>query len=277
LKESNHQVGNFIVDSIIHNGRIVIWWLRCIARSPLTLNVLGGILASLVFSFCVWVRKRLSGWRFKQVFGKKGAEEGISLVYEELELHNKIESHPYSKPGSAEPFRLSISRPIPVASVRAVGYLATAIGKFTGKPPSVRSDLETRTAMDLDFVCFGGPTSNVMTATCQENPGNRLAVLDQENNQFFRLSDGAPLHQLDSRFDYGLILKLHPVQFPERVWIACVGVGERGTSGAAWFLANKWKTIRKRAKRRPFAALIRVERDVLNGRDQSAELVEFLV
>jgi hypothetical protein len=265
------------VDCIIHAATVAIRWVWRIAKLPLALNVFGGILASLVFSFCVWLRRRFSAWKFKQVFGKRGAEEGISLVYDEFELLDKSENYPYVKPGGADPFCISISRPISIASVRAVSYLSAAIGKFTGKPPSVRSDLEARTEMDLDFVCFGGPASNVMTATCQSNTGSHLAVFDQANRQFLRLSDRAHLHKLDPQFDYGLILKLHPVQFPERVWIACEGLSERGTSGAAWFLANKWQTIRNRAGSKPFAALVRVEPDLLHGRDQSAELIEFLI
>ncbi|MFZ3244749.1 MAG: hypothetical protein WA185_06710, partial [Candidatus Acidiferrales bacterium] len=83
-----------------------------------------------------------------------------------------------------------------------------------------------------------------MTKSCQENSGNRLAKFDQPNSQFIRASDGKPLAKLDPNFDHGLILKIHPAQFPDRVWITCAGMGERGTSGSAWFLANKWQEIR---------------------------------
>jgi hypothetical protein len=262
---------------------LIFCWLKAATaasvralESSLALNVYGGILASLVFLFCGWARNGIKGWRFKQVFGK-GNEPGICLVYEEMELDDKSNPFPYSRPSSAQPIRFSISRPIPIASVRAVSYLSTAIGKFIGKTPNVRSDLEMRNTMDLDFVCFGGPRSNVMTDSCQENSGNRLATLDQSLNQFLKVTDGTPLVQIDPVFDYGLILKLHPVQFPTRVWIACEGLGERGTSGAAWFLANKWEEIRKRAGDRPFAALVKVEADVLSGRDQSSELVALLI
>jgi hypothetical protein len=78
-------------------------------------------------------------------------------------------------------------------------------------------------------------------------------------------------------FDYGLILKLHPVQFPERVWIACLGINERGTSGTAWYLANRWQDLRRKTKDKPFAAIFRVEPNVHSGRDQSAELLKIIV
>ncbi|MFZ3244750.1 MAG: hypothetical protein WA185_06715 [Candidatus Acidiferrales bacterium] len=125
-------------------------------------NVGGGILAGLVFPLCAWLRSKLKGRLFKQVFGKRVAKDGMTLVYEELVLPSTTDTHPYSKPGAEgkQPF-FSISRPISIASVRAVSYLASAIGKSSGKTPSVRSDLETKSLMDLTLSASGGlpPTS----------------------------------------------------------------------------------------------------------------------
>ncbi len=253
------------------DGCIPVW-------ENLTLNVIGGILAG--WAFAVWhiAVKALSKYRFKQIFGFKASDEGITLVYEELASLVQGDKFIYCKPGDeASGRRLSISRPIPIASVRAVSYLSNAIGKFIRRSPAVRSDTEVRSLLDLDFICFGGPFSNAMTQTCLENAGNRLVTFDQTINQFKRKNDTQALVNFVSGFDYGLILKLHPVQFPERVWILCAGIGERGTSGAAWFLANKWKEIWKRTSDNPFAAILKVEGDVHSGRDQSAELLKLIV
>lgn len=259
--------------SILGWLRLGVEWLRCVLKSSLALNIYGGILASFIFAFCAWARSRVRSWRFKQLFGRG---EQIYLVYEEMELDNQSERFAYKRPSSVGGSRFSISRPVPIASVRAINYLSTAIGKFIGKTPLIRSDLEVRSTMDLDFTSFGGPQSNVMTETCQQNSGNRLARFDQSRGEFVKIGDNTPLVQRDPRFDYGLILKVNSAQFPNRVWIACAGLGERGTSGAGWFLANKWNDIRKRAGRRPFAAVVKVEPDVFTGRDQSAELEAFL-
>src|SRR5229473_3197819 len=253
------------------DGCIPVW-------ENLTLNVIGGILAG--WAFAVWhiAVKALSKYRFKQIFGFKASDEGITLVYEELASLVQGDKFIYCKPGDeASGRRLSISRPIPIASVRAVSYLSNAIGKFIRRSPAVRSDTEVRSLLDFDFICFGGPFSNAMTQTCLENAGNRLVTFDQTINQFKRKNDTQALVNFVSGFDYGLILKLHPVQFPERVWILCAGIGERGTSGAAWFLANKWKEIWKRTSDNPFAAILKVEGDVHSGRDQSAELLKLIV
>jgi len=245
----------------------------------LTLNVIGGILAGWAFALWHTAVKTLTKHRFKQIFGFKASEEvPTTLVYEELASLDQSHKFIYCKPGDATSGRrLSISRPIPIASVRAVSYLSNTIGKFMRRSPAVRSDMVVRNLLDFDFICFGGPFSNVMTETCLDNAGNRLVVFDQKVNQFKRKNDGHALVEFHPGFDYGLILKVRPVQFPERVWIVCAGIGERGTSGAAWYLANKWQELRRKVYDMPFAAFLKVEGNVHSGRDQSAELLTIIV
>ena len=54
-----------------------------------------------------------------------------------------------------------------------------------------------------------------------------------------------------------------------RTWIAVAGLGEWGTSGAAWFLARNWKEVEKIYKQKPFGLIIKVRA----GKDESAQLV----
>lgn len=242
----------------------------------LLLNVVGGILAGLAFSAWRVFSRTFAKYRFKQIFGQKAAVEGISLVYEEFVLRNQAERYAYCKPGQeTSPRVFSVTRPIPITTVRSISYLSSAIGKAIGQTPAVRSERDVCNMMDFDYVSFGGPFSNVMTETALANSGNRLVEFDQK--EFRRKSDGKPIIQLKPSFDYGLILKIHPAQFPERVWIACAGIGERGTSGAAWYLANKWQELRRRTSGSSFAAIVKVEPDVQTGRDQSAELLALLI
>lgn len=243
----------------------------------LLLNVVGGILAGWTAYLWQVAKRRVTNYQFKQIFGTH--KDGITLVYEEMILPPEFGSFPYirPRPGISPQSNFSISRPIPIASVRAISYVSTAIGNFIKRSPEVRSDLDTRSILDLDFICFGGPLSNLMTETCMINSGNHLVVFEQDKVQFSLKSDGQPAVQFDPKFDYGLILKLHPAQFPDRVWISCAGIGERGTSGAAWYLANRWKELRIEAKDRPFAAIVRVEPNVEYGRDQSAELLKIII
>jgi hypothetical protein len=116
-----------------------------------------------------------------------------------------------------------------------------------------------------------------MSETCFVNGGNRLVDFDQTSVQFKAKGSAQSLIQTENKSDYGVILKLHPVQFPDRVWLVCAGIGERGTSATSWYLANRWEELRRKVGDKQFAAFFRVEPDAHSGRDQSAELLKIIV
>lgn len=226
----------------------------------------------------LWSRLRswLFGWRFKQVFGPGVESRAFALVYGELELNPALSGirFPYVKPGGNPNAGFSMSRPVSLCELRAAEYLASAIGAAIGCAPSLRSDSDVRSVLDLDFVSFGGPESNFKSSDCQSNPGNHLVRFDQGVPQFLETGTNRPVVVCaDPDFDYGLILKVRPSQFPNRVWLMCAGFGEWGTSGAAWYLANRWRDIRRKAKDHPFALIVRVR----TQQDQAAEVISITV
>src|ERR1017187_266196 len=157
------------------------------------------------------VRSSVVGWRFKQVFGPGVGKPGFALVYGELALAPAfaVLRFPYVKPGGNPLAGLSISRPVSLCELRAASLLARAIGSGIDCTPSLRSDVELRSQLDCDFVCFGGPESNFKSGDCQSNPGNRLARFDQATPpQFLDLTTSVPLAACsDPNYDYGLIQK----------------------------------------------------------------------
>src|SRR5689334_23288975 len=204
-----------------------------------------------------WLWSRLRSWlvgrRFKQVFGPGVTNSNFTLVYGELALAPVLAAQQqfcYVKPGGSLQAKFSISRPVSLCELRAASYLASAIGNAVGCTPTLQSDADVRPKLDMDFVAFGGPLSNFKSGDCQSNSSPRLAIFDQSIPQFLKPHTNVPLAECtDKNFDYGLILKVRPEQFPERVWLMCAGFGEWGTSGAAWFLANRWEHIRKKVKK----------------------------
>lgn len=234
-----------------------------------TLKSLGSKGASWLWSH---LRTWLVGRRFKQVFGAGVDKPGFTLVYGELALNSSM-LMAYVKVGGSPQARFSISRPVSQCELRAANYLSSSIGNGVGSTPALRSDNDVRAVLDLDFVSFGGPLSNFKSEDCQSNSNNRLAIFDQANTRFLERTGNLLAACSDPNFDYGLILKVHPTQFPKRVWLVCAGFGEWGTSGAAWYLANRWTEIRKQAKDRPFAAVVCVR----PPQDQSAECVKLVV
>jgi hypothetical protein len=87
-----------------------------------------------------------------------------------------------------------------------------------------------------------------------------------ENNEevLYVKSNGTDARRFVSTaaFAYGLILRYRPDpdDHPERAWFLCAGLGAKGTTGAAWYLANKWKHFLQRQEvgKDDFIAVIKV-------------------
>ena len=141
------------------------------------------------------------------------------------------------------------------------------IAKETKSGVSLSSDIELKNQLDISFITFGGPSPNFKTKDVIDNISNNLVKFD--NTKFTSARTGKSVIKPDAGYDYGLILKIRPSQFPDRTWFTCAGIGEWGSSGAAWYLAKKWREINAFAANSPFALIVRVKQN----QDQSAESV----
>ena len=145
------------------------------------------------------------------------------------------------------------------AITRSVGYLNYVIGKTIGIPPILSSDEETDENMDLSFLSVGGLT-NYKSVDLLEDESNTFLDFN-ENGEI--ISKGPIKRSLNiicnSGYDYGFIIKIHPKNNPRRTWICCAGIGEWGTSGAAWYLANRWKRFYKFVKKNEFACITKTK------------------
>lgn len=246
------------------------------------ISILGGIIVAVLTSLCIYLRRK--GWqcKFKQLFGEDvEGRDKLHLVYGEFILHKEIDnflrdkriSHPYQKEDPVPNYKnqgFSISKPVSIAEVRAANYLSSVIGSQMKVTPILSSDIYIKDELDLSFISFGGPSGNHKTNDVLINKANQLIRFDQSQNQMTSVRSGRPIlttASLTSEYNYGLILKIRPKQFPNRVWIICAGFNEWGTSGAAWYLAHKWKRIHKWAKGSKLGIIVKVR----NEQDESAE------
>lgn len=139
---------------------------------------------------------------------------------------------------------LHTTNPVSIGGVRAIKHISAAVEAKSGRA-TISSDfeLEVKGEPDISFVSFGGEAGNDKTGEVFRDNGNELVVLDQpgegKSPRFVSKTSGRTLLSPIKDYDYGLILKIRPSQYPERVWFVCAGFAESGTSGAAWYLANK--------------------------------------
>jgi hypothetical protein len=223
--------------------------------------------------------RRLWRRRFKRVFGSTAHE--YSIAYANLEVNPAIQQiarpvnaqlsdFPLAKP--ARPTMMfSAQKVVSGSELRALSYIGPSLFSNGGIVGKVVADDSIADRLDLDFISFGA-MSNLKTLDVFANAANHLAEYDGALGFFVSKADKNPLCGVQAGFDYGIILKIHPHQFPQRTWIACAGVGEWGTSGSTWFLSNRWAEIAKTVgENDQFVCVIEVK----PGQDESARLHHF--
>ncbi len=254
----------------------------------LLFNVIGGIIVSIFTAIYVGIRYRFRSYHLQRLLGfhfKSDTE--IRMIYGQLLLPSLTDAsgrpitHPYIKPPrigralSSQSY--SIEYPVSECEVRASTYIAALLGLPSKLHPLLVSDAESSSLLDCNFISFGGPGSNYKTADALTSEAN---IFVRMSDSGFSLSTGTNLpYSCSNEADHGFILRITPPEFPPRSWIVCAGLGEWGTSGAAWFLANKWQELIKRIHPvaylsgvmniPDFMAMIRVR----PGQDQSALIV----
>jgi hypothetical protein len=237
----------------------------------LLINFFGGISVAILDRSIIFLNKTFKNCKFKQIFGKDSSD--FKIVYGKMKLKQKyidIDKFPYLKPNTGVEF--SISDPVSFAETRAAKYLSESYSKSVEKSPLLIADEEIRDKLDISYCSLGG-----------YNNYKTIDIFQSKQNDFFDYNLGDPpsiiikndkqkVFIANTAHDYAVIIKINNRLFPNRTQICVAGLGEWGTSGGSWFLANKWKEIRKIVGNKNFGAVIKVK--VCS--DESAELIELI-
>ncbi len=222
----------------------------------------------------IWELSRIAwhralGWRYRRIFGSEVGKGRLHLIYGLLDPPQAVNQagaavrHIFAKRESPE-LRFSVSGIASICEVRAATYVAESVTENTGRWIILRSDRAVRDSLDLSFVSFG-IANNEKTKDLLKSPTNQLVRF--KDGLFVTVSGRTIIRPSnDPQIDYGMILKGHPQNIPERNWIACGGYDEWGTSGAAWYLARRWRDIYKKFGNKPFAIFVKIE----GQKDESA-------
>lgn len=230
----------------------------------------------------MWKYGSKEWWRrqFKKVFGREVQEHFLACGALEINpiipqllmtVNRQLSQFPFTKPGRRD-MSFSAQRVASVCELRAVAYIGSALSVDGGRTSKVVADDWIAAKLDVDFISFGA-MNNLMTINAFANAANRYIDYDRNLGFFVSKKDGQPLCDVRAGYDYGVILKIHPDQFPERTWIVCAGIGEWGTSGSAWFLSHNWRSLAKNLKDNDqFGCVV----EVRPGQDESAVLRKLL-
>lgn len=237
----------------------------------LLINLLGGILVAVLDRFIIFLNKTFKGFRYKQIFGSDSAD--FNIVYGKMVLKPQYTSQdrfPYIKPNN--PGQFSISSPVSFSETRAAKYLSESYSKALDKSPRLISDDEIRDKIDISYCSLGG-YNNYKTIEIIESIQNEFLEFNlKAAGSIVNKKDKQKVYSVDGTYDYAVIIKFKHRLFPNRTQICVAGLGEWGTSGGSWFLARKWKELRKKVGDKSFGAVIRVRHRM----DESAELIEII-
>jgi len=234
-------------------------------------NILGGIIVAFLAWIYPMIIKLLKAKRFKKIFGKDSPDQ-ISLIYGKMLLlpcfdeRGQQRPFPYHKPGIADAL-YRVSSILSDTEASSIKYLSDAFSKNVNESPQMTCDEDVKDITDLSYISFGGL-----------NNWKSISVLNSEENIFYKfenssivsVEDKKEVYKITNSTDYAIIIKIRPKQFPMRTHICVAGMGELGTRGASYFLANKWKEILKQTGDKQFGIIIKVS----DNSDDSAQIVK---
>jgi len=191
----------------------------------------------------------------------------VDVLYDTRTLNHPIPQNRFYKdlPGIGRVTLPGPYEPMGVCNARAVGYLSSAFAFARKQPPKIVTDEEIRPKWDATLICFGSSGSNVKTreilqlkenvyadfASFVQQGEHRPGIISKWDNSVFTWQD-------DPYGDKGLIVKLPNPFFPRHTLTVCAGLGEYGTSGAAFYLSRYWEMLYKRYKGNPFCVIVAV-------------------
>jgi hypothetical protein len=257
----------------------------------LSVALLLNIIAGVITAFLIDKSHRRRDRRIKTIYGNSpeyyfvyGQETLRGNVKEAIEKVSKIENwsqlkkeqlirYPLSKPDGSGEF--SADAVACVCEVRGATYIAPSLVKNGRITVKVLSDFDPniRSQAGLNIISFGMLNNSQTLLLLKDS--NSLVEFNKARWRFARKgSVDKVLHPAsDGDHDYGIIVRIRPEHNDGVVWIACAGIQETGTSGAAYFLAHRWQELAEKINSEDgfFVAVIKF----LQGKDDSGKLVAF--
>ena len=158
-----------------------------------------------------------------------------------------------------------------VGTVRFVSYATAAFASLstTGHALPIVLDHDATGQWNGTYICYGSADSNLKTYDVEHLP-------EQVLYRFPFGANGMRCWELQGRqftahgnVDAAIILRIRNPFFPAHTLFVCAGLSEWGSSGAAWYLFNRWESLRAAFGRKNFCCIV----EVTIGADESARLI----
>ncbi len=226
-------------------------------REDITIAILVNVGTGTLFFILglLWPKLRFLNKPFvRRFFGKGIFSEAFRIVHGSI-IDSRVSS---AKPGDVRFFkRFHDGRQIGLvgpwgnvvgdSEIRASSYLINVLDSYRDKPIDVIDDLTGFRKLDSSFICLGSPSSNELSDFAIQQTENAFLEFGQDGQGTYIKSrgNGEIFRGFEHRQgkDLGIVLKIPNSRFSGHYFFVCAGLGDWGTSGAAWYLARNWRRL----------------------------------
>jgi hypothetical protein len=221
------------------------------------------------------IPRAIQNWRFRRFFGQDAvAGDRIFGVLDPVTLPVSPQANRYIKHFLGRRPDQALIGPTDVlglCSVRVASYASGLFSRFrpSHKPLAFTVDNDVANRWDASLFCFGSSDSNLKTFDIEFLPEQKFYSMEfnTAGSRVFKV--GNREFGVDRKHDHGVLLRIKNPRHPEHALFVCAGLGEWGTSGAAYHLFSNWSSLARKHGRSDFCKVIRVE----HGSDESAQEV----
>jgi hypothetical protein len=147
------------------------------------------------------------------------------------------------------------------SELRASSYLINALDPFRDMPVTVVDDRKAFSKLNSSSIALGSPSSNEVSDWVMRQSENAFLEFGQDNSGgYIKAKRGNEIFRgFEHREgkDLGVVLKIPNCRSRGHYFFVCAGLGDWGTSGAAWYLAQYWRRLPW--SRRGFGLIVEVD------------------
>lgn len=232
------------------------------------------------------IPRAISNYKFKRFFGPKAIDS--DKVYVVLDPYEHPVSRRQLQQGQNRFVKNFLGRKpntpligedkiLGSCSVRVTKYSSSEFALFRQKtnPVKVVLDEEVINNWEGTFICFGSSDSNIKTFDVESLNENNLYSFEFDQNGYRCFNINGLQYSINQNEDVGILFRLkNPYHKDDKLFI-CAGLGEWGTSGAAYYLFKNWRNLYKRfGSRTNFILVLQVD---INADESAREIREYKI
>lgn len=249
-------------------------------------NIIPNIIWDVVKGIFGVIPRAISNYKFKRFFGQQAIDsDKVFIVLDPYEhpvsrgnlqkgQNRFIKNFHGRKQNSA---LIGEDKILGSCSVRVTKYSVSEFALFRQKTNPVKITLDEAVMNNWEgtFICFGSSDSNIKTYDIESLNENNLYSFCFGQNGIRCFNIRSDNYSIDSTGDIGILMRLQNPYHSDHKLFVCAGIGEWGTSGAAYYLFKNWRQLHKRfGSKTNFALIIKVD---FNSDESAREIREYKV